>query len=217
MFIVMWATWIITTVVFFGLSGWFISPEPLRNGIMGFLGAVHALHLAFVLQVTLVETEDKKVHADAKPRNLDFMKERGVPVIYDSFCGLCNTQVLPQTRHCKPCNKCVGVYDHHCAYLNTCIGEANYGSFFGVLILAFFVCGFNAGWSLYCFSVCFIDPERARTTLPYGNPNAIYAAYVFLPFQGLLDAVAMVMVGMLLQFHISLCQFHWSSPDSFTF
>ncbi|KAI9028587.1 DHHC palmitoyltransferase-domain-containing protein [Hyaloraphidium curvatum] len=204
MFLLMLFTWITTTVVFFGISGWFISPVPARNGVMIFLAVLHAVQLACTVHVTTVNNEDKRVLAEGKPRDLDYLKQRGVPVVYEGFCGVCQLEVLPQTRHCKLCNKCIAVYDHHCVYLNACIGQANYGSFFVVLLLSFLVTGFNAGWSLYCFSVCFIDPERARTSLPYNNPNAIYAAYVLLPFQGLLDGVAMSLVGLLLQFHIAL-------------
>lgn len=92
MFVVMWATWITTTTVFFGISGWFISPANVRNGLFAMFAVLHAVHLWFVVRVGTKDNEDTKVKAEAKPRDLDFVKQRGVPVIYEGICGICQSE-----------------------------------------------------------------------------------------------------------------------------
>jgi len=42
---------------------------------------------------------------------------------------VCNTHVLPRSKHCGQCNRCVNTFDHHCIWLNNCVGEQNYKYF----------------------------------------------------------------------------------------
>ena len=56
----------------------------------------------------------------------------------DLYCNICKCYVQENTKHCGPCNRCCERFDHHCNWLNNCIGQANYKTFFK-LILAFFL------------------------------------------------------------------------------
>ena len=53
------------------------------------------------------------------------------------YCSICDTHVLPRTKHCGQCNRCVNVFDHHCQWLNNCVGAKNYGFFAKTTILLF--------------------------------------------------------------------------------
>lgn len=53
------------------------------------------------------------------------------------YCSICDTHVMPRTKHCGQCNRCVNIFDHHCQWLNNCVGAKNYGFFAKTTILLF--------------------------------------------------------------------------------
>lgn len=48
---------------------------------------------------------------------------------YLLFCAVCNSYVLPMSKHCLRCDRCVHIFCHHEEWVNNCIGDANYRSF----------------------------------------------------------------------------------------
>lgn len=61
-------------------------------------------------------------------RRVNFDKSK-----YSYYCDLCQTHVLPGTKHCRQCNRCTQGFDHHCEWINNDIGKSNYRDF--VLLL----------------------------------------------------------------------------------
>ncbi|KAG5459168.1 MAG: hypothetical protein BJ554DRAFT_463 [Olpidium bornovanus] len=101
--------------------------------------------VVFSVRSSLIDTMDYKVKAANVPRDLEFVRRLGVPVVDEVViddngqggpgrpgcrvarsCYICNLCVDEGTRHCKTCNKCIRGLDHHCKFLNTCVGEENY-------------------------------------------------------------------------------------------
>jgi hypothetical protein len=66
-----------------------------------------------MIHAITVETQDERVLKARKPRNLQYVKITGIPVIdpENCFCNICQVHVAPLTKHCKACNKCVALYD----------------------------------------------------------------------------------------------------------
>ncbi|KAJ3130051.1 hypothetical protein HK098_006763, partial [Nowakowskiella sp. JEL0407] len=85
-----------------------------------------------------IDPQDSAILTANTPRNADYVKMAGVPVIDEitKICGVCNVPVTVGTKHCKPCNKCVEDFDHHCKFLSTCIGSKNYKPFLVTVISA---------------------------------------------------------------------------------
>lgn len=49
------------------------------------------------------------------------------------YCAVCETHVLPDTKHCQYCNRCTYEFDHHCLWVNNDIGLQNYAAFLRML------------------------------------------------------------------------------------
>ena len=56
---------------------------------------------------------------------------------YSYFCDICNTHVLPETKHCSVCNRCSYSFDHHCVWVGNDIGGENYVDFIRMLTSVF--------------------------------------------------------------------------------
>ena len=56
---------------------------------------------------------------------------------YSYFCDICNTHVLPDTKHCSVCNRCSYSFDHHCVWVGNDIGGENYVDFIRMLTSVF--------------------------------------------------------------------------------
>ena len=52
---------------------------------------------------------------------------------YQFYCDICDTHVLPDTKHCQMCNRCSYDFDHHCQWVSNDIGGANYKDFIRML------------------------------------------------------------------------------------
>ncbi|KAJ3105327.1 hypothetical protein HDU97_008224 [Phlyctochytrium planicorne] len=132
----------------------------------GFQRPVHA-----TIYTMTIDPQDKAVLKANRPRNIDYVKVAGVPVIdTDTFvCGICQVKVAPDTKHCKPCNKCVARFDHHCPYLSTCIGKYNYWSFVVTIVLASLLSTLFSLVGIWVISRFFVDRPVFDSVGPY-NP-----------------------------------------------
>lgn len=103
---------------------------------MSFLGMI-----IFTVRVTKSDPSDPTVAlerlvrlaAENKMAPLDFD-----PNDYQFYCDVCDTHVLPNTKHCQRCNRCSYEFDHHCVWVSNDIGLHNYIDF--VRMLGFVGC-----------------------------------------------------------------------------
>ena len=80
---------------------------------------------------------------------------------YQFYCNLgCDSNVLENSKHCNSCNKCVSGFDHHCIYVNNCIGEANYKSFWNLIVLTFLMLFLHISTSIVVLHQTFIQHEK---------------------------------------------------------
>ncbi|TPX35370.1 hypothetical protein SmJEL517_g02228 [Synchytrium microbalum] len=160
--------WFILTIGYFGYISFFI---PLGLRIVSYIaaGALTAIQGFFMWTTMLIDPQDAAVTHAHTPRNIDYVKVSGIPVIDQEtqMCGICNVKVDHDTKHCKPCNKCVSGYDHHCGYLNTCIGRRNYFPFCICLILAGVVSAFYGAVAFWGFSWYFNSRDAFDATVAY--------------------------------------------------
>lgn len=97
--------------------------------------------IVFTIRVTKSDPSDPTVALErlvrmAKANNmapLDFD-----PNDYQFYCDVCDTHVLPNTKHCQRCNRCSYEFDHHCVWVSNDIGLHNYIDF--VRMLGFVGC-----------------------------------------------------------------------------
>ncbi|KAI8928188.1 DHHC palmitoyltransferase-domain-containing protein [Entophlyctis helioformis] len=186
-FVAHMAAWIVAAIFFFAFLVRFIEPEPARIAIYAVGGVLAAAELVCTLWTVSIDSQDKLVRKASVPRNVNYVKQTGVPVIDPDtrFCNICQVQVGLQTKHCKPCNKCVGTYDHHCAYLSTCIGKRNYKVFFATLVLASVLSLAITVTALIAFSVYITDRGRFGRAMneTFGRSDetsiAFMAAFIF--------------------------------------
>jgi len=176
--IFLWITWFIAVIGFFSFVSFFF-PTPNQIAVCIFAGLLSCIQLATTLYIMFVETQDPVIQQQNKPRNLDYVKEMGVPVIGpDNFCHICQVTVERKTRHCKPCNKCVAGFDHHCVYLNTCIGSKNYSEFILLIYLSAFLVLFFAACALYYFIQFFANKTQFKETVSYYFSTGKYAPII---------------------------------------
>ncbi|KAJ3089142.1 hypothetical protein HK102_007105 [Quaeritorhiza haematococci] len=137
LFLLKWFVWLLLVLTFFLFPVRFF-PLPTRTILYALFGTLTALELCFAIRTMSIDPMDEAVVKANAPRNVEYVKVAGVPVIDEDsgMCGICQVKVDAGTKHCKPCNKCVGEFDHHCAYLNTCIGYHNYLEFFTTMFFA---------------------------------------------------------------------------------
>jgi len=176
--IFLWVVWFIAVIGFYSFVSFFF---PTVNQIIVciFAGLLTCIQLATTLYIMFVETQDPVIQQQNKPRNLDYVKEMGVPVIGpDNFCHICQVTVERKTRHCKPCNKCVAGFDHHCVYLNTCIGSKNYSEFILLIYLSAFIALFFAACALYYFIQFFANRDQFKATVSYYFSSGKYAPVI---------------------------------------
>ncbi|KAJ3327662.1 Palmitoyltransferase zdhhc14 [Blyttiomyces sp. JEL0837] len=159
---------------------------------------VGVLWLGFLLHRASTNPQDPKVKRAGVPRNIDYVKSLGVPVIDPDtlFCEIC-----------QPCNKCVARFDHHCPYLSTCVGKSNYWTFFttialsGLLTLAYSAAAFWA-CSRYVYDR---DDFEAKTSqlLQLNSDNLKVVAGLTLAF-AILTLGLSVSIWSLITFHFRL-------------
>ncbi|TPX50972.1 hypothetical protein SeLEV6574_g00571 [Synchytrium endobioticum] len=162
------SVWMIMTLGYFGCISFFI-PLSLRVVSYIVVGTLTSLQVVCTGYTMLVDPQDPAVTRAQQPRNIDYVKIAGVPVIDQEtlMCGICQVIVEHDTKHCKPCNKCVGGYDHHCEYLNTCIGSRNYLTFCWTLILAGTISCFYAAVACWGFSWYFTCRDDFDATVAF--------------------------------------------------
>ncbi|TPX42978.1 hypothetical protein SeLEV6574_g05307 [Synchytrium endobioticum] len=162
------SAWLIVTLGYFAYLSFFI-PSSLRIVSYIAVGALTSLQGACMGYTMLVDPQDPAVTHAQQPRNIDYVKIAGVPVIDQEtlMCGICQVIVERDTKHCKPCNKCVSGYDHHCGYLNTCIGSRNYFPFCWTLILAGTISCFYAAVACWGFSWYFTCRDDFDATVAF--------------------------------------------------
>jgi hypothetical protein len=79
------------------------------------------------------------------------------------YCWVCQTNVYPQSMHCKYCDKCVSNFDHHCMWLNTCVGSANYKSFFQTVVWTFLFILLHVISIIVHLSLYFIEYDKVKS------------------------------------------------------
>ncbi|KAI9346079.1 DHHC palmitoyltransferase-domain-containing protein [Zopfochytrium polystomum] len=144
---------------FFGFLQMFIFPLSLRLVVLVVAGSMCLFQVASSVVTMTIDPQDRTVVRARVPRNVNYVKRPGVPVIDPEtrLCGICQVHVDARTRHCKPCNKCVERFDHHCPYLSTCVGKSNYWSFFSTLVLGFTLCSFVTAMAARVIVLFFMD------------------------------------------------------------
>ncbi|KAI8607457.1 DHHC palmitoyltransferase-domain-containing protein [Chytriomyces sp. MP71] len=160
-----WLSWIILGLGFWGFLHVFI-PPPFRPLTLGLSIAASTLQLATTLYTMSVDPQDARVLHSQVPRNIDYVKVVGFPVIDKEtlLCGVCNVVVAPDTKHCKPCNKCVAGFDHHCPYLSCCVGKSNYSAFFTTVFMGTTLSACFAAIGAYSFVLYFTSKEEWMAT-----------------------------------------------------
>ncbi len=97
-----WAIWLLLITGFFSFVIRFLT--PLQQTIVYPIFATAAfVQAASTIYSMTVDTVDKNVKHSNVPRNLDFVKQFGFPVIdpMTLYCGICQVHVEPKTKHCK--------------------------------------------------------------------------------------------------------------------
>lgn len=76
--------------------------------IMGSSCAVQSFSMLYTISA---DVQDNSVIVAKKPRNVNYIKVSGIPVIDPDtmFCHICQVTVCAKSKHCKNCNKCVAV------------------------------------------------------------------------------------------------------------
>ncbi|EGF82088.1 hypothetical protein BATDEDRAFT_87139 [Batrachochytrium dendrobatidis JAM81] len=170
-FILHIVVWIFEVSVYFLYILKFVQLFSLRHILYGVSGALVLAQLACTIITISLDPQDSKVKQAHVPRNINYIKLTGVPVIDADtrYCQICQVRVGFQTKHCKPCNKCIGVYDHHCDYLSTCIGKRNYRVFYVTALLGTLATWLMSGVSIYVFVQYFVNQS--------GFSNAVFEVY----------------------------------------
>jgi len=156
----------------------------------------------------ITDPVDKKVRDAGVPRNTQFIKITGQPVILNGFCQICQVHVDKTTRHCKPCNKCVRGFDHHCQFLSNCVGSANYTSFCISILGAWCTLLISSILYLYTASIYFSD--RYRWSLLVSNSyilkhvNIDHVLVSILLFYATVMIAGFVMITSLIRFHCKI-------------
>lgn len=99
--------------------------EKLVIGTM--LGVVSILLLAAVTLTTWCDATDPI----ARRQGITTTNFGYQPALL--FCNVCNSHVLPMSKHCLRCNRCVHIFCHHEEWVNNCIGDRNYRPFIAAL------------------------------------------------------------------------------------
>jgi hypothetical protein len=96
-------TWCLAVGVYFGflIRIWTYSIGIVLFNIL--IGIFSIVQLGMVLYCITVETQDDVVLKANKPRNFEYVKVSGVPVIdpENRYCNICQVHVKPETKHCK--------------------------------------------------------------------------------------------------------------------
>ncbi|KAJ3220579.1 hypothetical protein HDU81_011333, partial [Chytriomyces hyalinus] len=102
MMILHWFSWIILGVGFWGYLLDFIPPLHQQPALAISI-VLSTLQFATTIYTMSVDPQDPNVRTSGMPRNLDFVKAIGFPVIDREtlHCGVCNVVVAPDTKHCK--------------------------------------------------------------------------------------------------------------------
>lgn len=124
------------------------------------------------------------------------------------YCGCCESPVPPRCWHCNTCNRCILKRDHHCTFSGCCIGHFNHRFF--IMFLSYFFVG--CCYSLY-FNAYFIF---TRVSLSLNSLFQVVFPVMFLllgidktmnhclTMMLVLNAVGLVISGLLLHFHLRL-------------
>ncbi|KAJ3283432.1 hypothetical protein HDU76_008473 [Blyttiomyces sp. JEL0837] len=170
-----------------------------------------ALQFTSTIYTMSTDPQDPKVIRAGRPRNVNYVKRSGIPVIDPEtcYCGICQVHVDKGTKHCKPCNKCVARFDHHCPYLSTCIGKANYWSFVTTIVLGGVLTYFFAGVAFWVFSMYFYNRDSFDAVVVWmfgpGESKAQGIASLILIY-GILTGSTAAGVTFLISFHFRLAQ-----------
>jgi hypothetical protein len=90
---------------YFGFLVFFIKSLFWRVVVFGLVGAVAGLDFTATIYTMSIDPQDPKVTKAANPRDVNYVKQPGVPVIDPDtlYCGVCQVHVDPGTKHCKVC------------------------------------------------------------------------------------------------------------------
>ncbi|KAJ3219134.1 hypothetical protein HDU67_002467 [Dinochytrium kinnereticum] len=207
--VIQWAVWAFLAVGFFGFLVFYINPMFLRILVFGLTGGLAGLQFAATIYTMTIDPQDKNVIKANRPRNVEYVKIAGIPVIDTDtcVCGICQVRVDRDTKHCKPCNKCVARFDHHCPYLSTCIGRYNYSSFVATIVLASILATSFAIFSIWVTTRYFLDRPTYDSVVvwmfgPSELISKIILSLIFL--YACVAAVAAGSVWTLVAFHLKL-------------
>jgi hypothetical protein len=91
-------------------------PEILFLVLSGVTAVLVATEFLAAITTMWIDTTDRNVKKAKMPRNINYVKMSGVPVIDPdtNMCGICNVQVGEMTKHCK-------VMDHYSLSLHQMI------------------------------------------------------------------------------------------------
>ena len=103
-------------------------------------------------------------------------------------CSVCQTNVHYLSKHCSTCEKCISGFDHHCKALNNCIGSRNYANFFLLITFleALLILQISYG-IVYCSF--------------YIQKDELWSFSIFLMIEIIIEAILVVINGLLLFFH----------------
>ena len=96
------------------------------------------------------------------------------------YCSICDSHVLPRTKHCGQCNRCVNTFDHHCQWLNNCVGARNYGFFAKTITMLFLHSSTKIAMGVYILHKYYArrsefinDSEEVSIIVKYKNENVL--------------------------------------------
>ncbi|KAI8851457.1 hypothetical protein BC829DRAFT_386765 [Chytridium lagenaria] len=101
--LIQWVVWGFLALGFFGFMVFYINPLLLRIAVFGVAGGLAGLQFAATIYTMTIDPQDKKVIKANRPRNVEYVKVAGVPVIDTdtNVCGICQVRVDTGTKHCK--------------------------------------------------------------------------------------------------------------------
>jgi hypothetical protein len=96
-----WILWILLSLACFTFVIRFL-PKTLHIISLSVLSvALFAEFIAAVVTMT-IDTTDENVKKSKMPRNIEYVKVSGIPVIdHTNYCHICQVTVQEGTKHCK--------------------------------------------------------------------------------------------------------------------
>lgn len=100
---VLWLTWICGVAFYFGFFQRVFADPTSRLALEVLTGILAGVQAVLSIYCISANVEDDVVTKAKKPRNVEYVKISGVPVIDPStlYCQICQVHVKPLTKHCK--------------------------------------------------------------------------------------------------------------------